>query len=94
MGAFDKVFGLALILAGVTIAVYYTLWVIHSIPCVCKHFGDLPVFLDPVWLFILPSMALIGGVSFIWFFISSTNKKIALAKAQAAAKVAQEKKGM
>jgi len=37
----------------------------------------------------LPALALIGGVSFIWFFIVNTNRKIALAKAQAAAKAAE-----
>jgi len=37
----------------------------------------------------LPSLALIGGVSFIWFFIVNTNRKIALAKAEAAAKASQ-----
>jgi len=31
MGSLDKVFGLALIGAGLTIAIYYTLWVIHSL---------------------------------------------------------------
>jgi len=31
MGGSDKLFGLTLIGAGLTIAIYYTLWVIHSI---------------------------------------------------------------
>jgi hypothetical protein len=39
------------------------------------------VFLPAQWLFTLPAAALIGGVSFIVFFIDSTNRKIARKKA-------------
>lgn len=49
-------------------------------------------FLEPVWIFRIPAVALIGGISFIAYFIISTNKKIAEAnrlKALAAAKKAQ-----
>ena len=96
MGAFDKLFGMGLIFAGILIFVYYSAWVFFSLvryfhfykllqPFVHKQTGDLALFMSPVWLFRLPALALIGGISFIWFFISNTNKKIALAKAQAEA---------
>lgn len=31
MGSFDKLFGLVLLVAGITIAAYWTLWVVFSI---------------------------------------------------------------
>jgi hypothetical protein len=44
-----------------------------------------------VWLFRLPALALIGGIAFINWFIVNTQKKIATAKALAAAKAAKAK---
>jgi hypothetical protein len=60
---------------------------------VSKHFpAELKVyFLDPVWIFRLPAVALLGGVAFITFFINYTSAKIAAeraARAAAAAKAA------
>eukprot|EP00347_Sterkiella_histriomuscorum_P016178 403354187 len=97
MGGFDKIFGMGLIFAGVLIAIYYSVWVLASLPFVHKQLETNKIdtsllFLPPVWLFRLPALALIGGISFIWFFISHTNKKIARAKAEAAAKLEAEKK--
>jgi hypothetical protein len=48
--------------------------------------------LDPVWIFRLPAIALIGGITFISFFIINTNKKIAAARAAAAAKALADAK--
>ena len=88
MGAFDRFFGLSLVIAGLFIAVYWTLWVLTILPAVASK---LPIaltkcFFDPVWLFRLPAVALIGGIAFINFFIKNTSRKIAAAKAAAAAK--------
>jgi len=49
------------------------------------------LFFDPVWLFRLPALALIGGILFINWFIINTQKKIAAARAAAAAKAAKAK---
>jgi hypothetical protein len=46
-------------------------------------FNDL--FFDPIWLFRLPALALLGGVAFISFWLKNTTAKIAAAKAAAAA---------
>jgi hypothetical protein len=39
-------------------------------------------FLDPVWLFRIPAVALIGGITFVTFFILNTNRKVAAEKAR------------
>jgi len=49
------------------------------------------LFFDPVWLFRLPAIALIGGIAFINWFIINTQRKIAAARAAAAAKAAKAK---
>jgi hypothetical protein len=50
------------------------------------------MFFEPVWLFRLPAVTLIVGVTLIWLFIVNTNRKIAKEKAEAAAKAAAQKK--
>lgn len=109
MGAFAKLFGLGLVIGGLLIGLYWTLWILtitvsiksnydQSLkpaayfvqPYVGKQFpADLKqYFLDPVWIFRLPAVALIGGIAFISYFINNTSKKIAAARAAAAAKAA------
>jgi hypothetical protein len=50
------------------------------------------IFFEPVWLFRLPAVTLIVGVTLIWLFILDTNRKIANAKAEALKKAEAQKK--
>ncbi len=101
MGAFGRLFGLGLVLAGIFIAIYWTAWLFMILvrypsyflifnlqPC-CANSKFSSFFLEPIWIFRLPALALIGGIAFINRFIISTNKKIAAARAAAAAKAAE-----
>ncbi len=91
MSAFDKIFGLILILAGVAIFIGYTLFIItphkelkHALPL------DHDLVPDKSWLFKFPSVCLALGVFLIWVFIVRTNEKIASKKAADAKKKAEE----
>ena len=90
MGAIARLFGLALVIAGVFIAIYWTIWVLMILvsdtqlylinlqPFISSKFSGVnQYFLDPVWIFRLPAIALIGGITFIAYFIINTNQKIA-----------------
>lgn len=50
------------------------------------------LYCDPVWVFRLPALALIGGIILICFFIINTNRKVAAARAKAVADAALKKK--
>ena len=88
MGSFDKLFGLVLVLAGISIAAYYSVWVFlstnytkHLLPA---HLSGL--FPPAEYLFKLPAMALVIGVILIWTFISRTIASIEAKKVADAAK--------
>jgi hypothetical protein len=92
MAAIDKVFGLILVLAGLTIAIYWTIWQFLSLPILKKSHPIHNFFLDPYYLFKVPCFALIVGLLLIDQFISGTNRKIAAEKARKEAEDAKKKK--
>ncbi len=85
----DKVFGLILVLAGLFIGVYWTVWQVLSLPVLSRTHWLYDFFPEPYYLFKLPALALVVGLLLIDAFISSTNRKIA---AEKAAKEAKAKK--
>ena len=88
----DKIFGLVLVLAGITIGLYWTLWQFLSLPIIdAKHMAR-NFFPDLLYLFKLPALVLVVGLLLIDAFISSTNKKVAAEKARKAAAEAAKKK--
>ena len=87
----DKLFGLILMLAGVAIAVYWSLWQILSLPIINRKNPIYNYFLEPYYLFKIPAFALIVGLILIDAFISRTNRKIAEEKARKA-KAAEDAK--
>ena len=92
MALVDKIFGLTLVLAGLFIAVYYTIWQIISLPIIDRKHFIYNFFLEPYYLFKLPAFTLVAGLMLIDLFISRTNKKIADEKARKAAIAAAKEK--
>mmetsp|Transcript_9746 Transcript_9746/g.16415 ORF Transcript_9746/g.16415 Transcript_9746/m.16415 type:complete len:94 (+) Transcript_9746:39-320(+) len=92
MAAVDRVFGLILVLAGLAIAAYYTVWQLLSLPVLSRKNSIYNYFMEPYYLFKLPAAALVVGLILIDQFISRTNKKIAAEKARKAAIEAQKKR--
>mmetsp|Transcript_33653 Transcript_33653/g.45267 ORF Transcript_33653/g.45267 Transcript_33653/m.45267 type:complete len:97 (-) Transcript_33653:107-397(-) len=94
--AFAKIFGLILWLAGIIIALGWSMWTILNFPnfdtIKKKHFYNFPNPNYSVFLFVLPATALILGVTLISLFLIRTTKAIEAKKA-AAAKAAAAKKG-
>ena len=88
----DKIFGLVLVLAGVSIALYYTLWQLLSLPIIDSKHMINGLFMEPWYLLKVPALALVLGLLLIDAFISSTNKKVAAEKARKAAAEAAKKK--
>ena len=88
----DKIFGLVLVLSGITIGVYWTLWQLLSLPIIDQSHMLHGFFPDSYYLFKIPALALVLGLLLIDAFISSTNKKIAAEKARKAAAEAAKKK--
>ena len=91
MSAFDKVFGLILMIAGFLIAAYWTVWQLLSLPILNRRHFIYNFFLEPYYLFKIPALALIVGLLLIDTFIASTNKKIADEKAKREAEAAKKK---
>ena len=88
----DKIFGLVLVLAGLAIGAYWTVWQFLCLPIIdSKHFAH-NFFLESWYLFKIPALALVLGLLLIDAFISNTNKKIAAEKARKAAAEAAKKK--
>ena len=80
----DKIFGLVLMLAGVGIAIYWSIWQLLSLPIVNRKNPIYDYFMEPYYLFKIPAFALIVGLILIDGFISFTNSKIAADKAKKA----------
>ena len=91
MSGFDKIFGLVLMFAGVSIAIYWTIWQFLSLPVLNRRHFIYNFFLEPYYLFKIPALALILGLLLIDAFISRTNKKIADEKAKREAEAAKKK---
>ena len=88
----DKIFGLILVVAGLAIGTYWTVWQLMTLPIVDD--SKLPIkalFLEPFYLFKIPALALVLGLLLIDAFISRTNKRIAAEKARKAAEAAKKK---
>ena len=88
----DKIFGLVLVLAGITIGVYWTIWQFLALPIIDPKHMVNNFFPDTLYLFKVPALVLVLGLLLIDAFISRTNKKIAAEKARKAAAEAAKKK--
>ena len=82
MSGIDKIFGLILMIAGFSIAIYWTIWQFLSLPVINRRNTIYNYFLEPYYLFTVPSLALIAGLLLIDTFIARTNKRIADEKAK------------
>ena len=92
MSGVDKIFGLILMIAGFSIAVYWTIWQFLSLPVLNRRNPVYNFFLEPYYLFKIPALALIVGLLLIDSFIARTNKRIADEKAKKEREDALKKK--
>ena len=82
MSGVDKLFGLILMIAGFSIAIYWTIWQFLSLPVLNRRNPIYNFVLEPYYLFKVPALALIVGLLLIDAFIARTNKKVAEEKAK------------
>ena len=84
MALTDKIFGLLLMATGIGLALYWTLWIVLSLPIINRKNPIYNYFLEPYYLFKLPAFALIAGLILVDVFMSRTSRRVAEEKARKA----------
>ena len=69
---------------GIGLAIYWTLWIVLSLPIINRKNPIYNYFLEPYYLFKLPAFALIAGLILVDVFMSRTSRRVAEEKARKA----------